>query len=1003
MSISPRFNNIDIDIFIKKIKETIYTTVAPLEVEAYITEEPVTFKDRLSGEKKILVPGQVPAGLGQLPHWLSKNDQSNRKDWESMEQILDKSVWGDLFGCAWMKFTGTVPSEAAGRKVSLMIDVSGEGLAVDADGNPMLGISTYSAHGDMGISFPVKRLIPFTDCAAGGEKIEQWVDCGMNDFLGKLIDAGMLKKAEIVTIDDFAREFYYDLCFLQRLRENADDGSFKRQVERALLEITEDFILADAFDKAYLHSFIKKHRGKLKKFLNMENGDESFKITAIGHAHIDLAWLWPIRETKRKGARTFATALAMMDRYPEYIFGASQPQLYQWVKEEYPALYERIKPKVEEGRWETQGAMWVESDTNVAGGEALVRQVLYGKKFFKEEFDREAKMLWLPDVFGYSAALPQILAKSDVPYFLTIKLSWSHENKFPHHTFRWQGIDGSEVLAHMPPEGDYNSDAEPFHLMRAERNFLDRDVSDEAMVLFGTGDGGGGPSPHHLEHITRGKNIPEIPITNQGYAQDFFDRINLKRDKYAAWRGELYLECHQGTYTSQANNKKYNRLLELALRDCEFACSFAAMNTGFDYPAEKIEEIWKEVLLYQFHDILPGSSINRVYEECVPRYKAMLDEVDAMTAAAIAAVASAGKTVVLNTANTAQGGVAAYSIGEYTAECDSVKADAKKLENDKLAVSFGNDGSVSSIFDKAQGRELLNTNLHAGLVVFEDIGNCWDIHLTYAEKPEQIPTLVSSELNGDKIIFNYGYNLSIIKQTVSLIDNKLKFDTYVDWQETQKMLRAKYPIESTAYEAACGIQFGYLKRPTHQNTSWDAAKFEVCAQKWVDISEDGAGVAIIDNCKYGHRVFDNILDLTLLRSSMNPGVDADKGEHEFSYELFIHDGDLMKVTDEAYRFNSRLPKAVGTGTGSGQPFITVSAPSVIIESVKRAEDGRGFVVRAYEAVGKRVKDCDIKIAGISKATLCNLIERDTEEIEVKDNTVTLGFTPFEIKSFRIEK
>jgi alpha-mannosidase len=361
-------------------------------------------------------------------------------------------------------------------------------------------------------------------------------------------------------------------------------------------------------------------RSVLAKELNKQGGASSLKISAIGHAHIDLAWLWPLRETRRKAARTFSTALMLLEKYPNYIFGASQPQLYAWVQQDYPALYEKVKKKIAEGRWEVQGAMWVEADTNIAGGEALVRQILYGKKYFQKEFNQDMRILWLPDVFGYSGALPQILRKSGIEYFMTTKLSWNIYNKFPHHTFLWSGIDGSEVLAHMPPEGTYNSAASPTSIHKAEAEYMDKGIADECLMLFGIGDGGGGPGEEHLERLERERNLEGLLPIKQEPSIQFFDRLALQRENYKKWHGELYLERHQGTYTTQAKSKRYNRKIEILLRELEFISVLAQLERNESYPDETIERLWKELLLYQFHDILPGSSIHRVYEESLHHY-----------------------------------------------------------------------------------------------------------------------------------------------------------------------------------------------------------------------------------------------------------------------------------------------------------------------------------------------------------------------------------------------
>ncbi len=998
MSQSQKLNKRLLRPFCEEIKQRIYHKIGDLSVEAWKTAEPVPFSEKETGE-------HVPS--------LKIGDQ-----------------WGGLWDCAWMHVTGKVPAEGKGQKVVLMIDLSGEGCVYRPDGVPIRGLTTFVSSAniyDHPLVMPVKRIVDVSECSDGNEEIDLWVDAGCNDLFGHLVGGGTLRQAEILTCDSEMRRFYYDYKFLMMLCDTLDeDTPLRNQLEYTLFNIATDC-------SDFTEESVAEGRRRLSYYLNMKNGDKSFVMTAVGHSHIDLAWLWPIRETKRKGIRTFSTALRMMEKYPDYIFGASQPQLYDWVKQDAPAIYEQIKQRVKEGRWECQGAMWVEPDTNISGGEALVRQVLYGKRFFREEFDKDMKILWLPDVFGYSGALPQILKKSDVPYFMTIKISWNTHNVFPHHTFLWQGIDGSQVLAHMPPEGNYNSDAIPGSLRHAERNFKDKDVSNEALLLFGVGDGGGGPSTDHLEYLSREKSMVGLPPVTQEPAINFFERIDKNRDKYATWCGELYLETHQGTYTTQANNKKYNRLMELALRDCEFSCSMARILTGFEYPQEELEKIWKEVLLYQFHDILPGSSIKRVYDESVPRYQEMYRrtlEISEQATRVIAQKLGVGEnqSVIFNTLPwertevvTIAGAKKIVKIPAYGyVVVDNDREDAKAaeesvsetvLENRFLRAEFDKDGTILSIYDKTADREVLNQSVKVNnLVVYEDKGDCWDIPFTYMDKaPEQLKVVGCEVVDNGihkslRYTYEYGQSRFIQDITLGADDRKLTFHMDVEWQETFKMLRALYPVDVRTDHATCNIQFGNIQRPTHQNTSWDYAKIEICAHKWIDLSENGFGVALINNCKYGHSVWNNVLNINLLRSQMHPGENADKGHHEFSYELYIHDGDLLKVTEEAYKFNVAPMVTKGAGGEKTQltagSFLKVSADNVVVEAVKLAEDRSGYVLRLYECDGRRTK-ASVQMKGISSAELTNMIEDPGEALPTENGGFNLTFKPFEIHTVKV--
>lgn len=993
MSYSKNHNKRVINGYADFLKQNVYTRVASLPVELWKTKEPVPFKERESGEHAVINEG-------------------------------DK--WGDLWDCAWMHITGRVPEQAKGKKVVVRLNLSGEGCVYDKSGYPIRGITTFFTDLERPLEMPVKRVIDITEKSEGNEEFDFWIDAGCNDLFGHLVNRGELVQAEISTCDDTLRELYYDYRFLALLSDTFDeDSTVKNQIEYTLFEVANHTDINNG-------ESIAAAIGQLRYHLNMKNSDESLKLSAVGHAHIDLAWLWPIRETKRKAVRTFSTALRMMEKYPDYIFGASQPQLYEWVKAAEPGMYEEIKQRVKEGRWECQGAMWVEPDANLTGSEALVRQVVYGKKFFSEEFGRDMKILWLPDVFGYSAALPQILKKSDVPYFMTIKLSWNEHNTFPHNTFLWQGIDGSEILAHMPPENTYNSGAMPNSLRLAEKQFKDKDVSNEALFLFGIGDGGGSPSPKHLEYLDREKSIVGLPKTTQRPALDFFNSINEKRDKYAKWCGELYLEKHQGTYTSQADVKKYNRLMEFALRDCEFACSMAAVYAGFTYPQEEIEKIWKEVLLYQFHDILPGSSIKRVYDEAVARYKEIFGRTKEITDEANAALAAvlgaAGQsTVAFNTLGFERtesvktpSGVKSVTIPAYgfsAADCapdvkaSGVRAKDGVLENELLRAVFDSSGSLVSLYDKQRGREVMNQSYKGAdnLVIYEDKGDCWDIPFTYRDKLPQklIPSEMKTE-NGS-VSFTYSYGDSKITQQVTLPENskKLVFRMTADWRETFKMLRAVYPVDINTDHANCNIQFGHIARPTHQNTNWDYAKIEICAHKWVDLSEKGFGVAMINDCKYGFNVWDNCLDIDLLRSQMHPGENADKGYHEFGYELFIHDGDLLKVTEESYKFNVSPMTAQKSAESGGEDasfsFMNVADRNVLIETVKLAEDRSGYILRLYECDGRRTKT-RVNVKNIKSAELTTMTEKTVAplKLEPDDGSFELEFRPFEIHTVKVK-
>ncbi len=990
---------------VARIEQSVYATVGQLEVTAWVTPEPVPYAERESGTKMELKPG-------------------------------DK--WGGLFDCAWFHFKGTVPADAAGEKIVLLVDVNGEACVVDDKGVPVIGLTCLGSGFDFSLGGPGKRVVPMFEQAAGGEEIDVWADAGCNDLFGVLIADGTLKEARIAVCHQEMRALLYDYEVLHELMTQLPEDTPRWNSLWAALDEAAGKMVNFTEEEA------REARGALANELAKEGGDPSLTISAIGHSHIDLGWLWPIRETYRKGARTFATVMRLMERYPDYKFGASQPQLFQWMKDMYPELYAQMRARIEEGRFEVQGAMWVEADANVTGGESLVRQVLYGKRFFRDEFGVDIKILWLPDVFGYSGALPQILKKAGVDFFMTQKMSWNKINKFPHHTFWWQGIDGSRVLAHMLPEETYNSPASPRAIAYTTRNFVDKSVSDRCLLLYGIGDGGGGPGEEHVERLAREKNLDGlVPVVQETGAQ-FFERIK-DGEGYQTWVGELYLEMHQGTYTTQGRNKRYNRKMEIALREAEMASIVALWMGGVEYPQAELEAIWKEVLLYQFHDILPGSSITRVYTESLARYAVMLAQTEDIVAKAKAPVMRSMNTagmakpaIVCNSLSwerseyvKAAGGwvrVTAPSMGyvavdmAQTATVASPAATTEQIENDLLRVSFNPDGSISSVYDKENDREAIAQGEAANvLAVYRDEqgSDAWDFAMAYAEhEPEQF-ALVSAEPFADgpragvRMVYRYGEGetASEVTQEVALTtgSRRVDFVTRVDWRASNRMLRTLFPLAVTASEATCEVQFGHVRRPTHRNTSWDLAKFEICAHKWIDLSDRGYGVALLNDCKYGHRAVGNLLDINLLRSPGFPDPVADRAVHEITYCLLPHAGDHLcgGVIRAGYELNVPLQVTEVEASAGDMPaqasMIQVDAANVIVEAVKKAEDSDDMIVRLYEAHGASGKATVSFGFPVGEVAIVDLMEENATVVEAKEGKVELAFGPFELLTLRIAK
>lgn len=993
MPYSERYMMKKIDDAIKTVKPAIYTKIAPLSIKAYVTEEPVKFAERFSGEEKILNVGDS---------------------------------WGKLWDCAWFCFEGRIPESERDKNLVLMLDISGEMCVFDKAGVPVACLTNVSSDFDYELGNPGKRIYVLDKETKSSGEVSVWADAGCNDLFGKYKDSGRVIEADIAVCDSELRDIYYDLYVIYDFLKCLDEKSarYKRLLGRTYEVVCN--ITTPEFDR-------EKVKRILKAELERKGGDSSLRVTGIGHAHIDLAWQWPIRETKRKGARTFSNVISLMERYPDFVFGASQPQLYKWVKQDYPELYEKIKQMVRENRWECQGGMWVEADTNISGGESLVRQFLYGKKFFMDEFGVDARSLWLPDVFGYSAALPQIMKKSGVDYFVTQKLSWSEHNVYPHHTFNWVGIDGSSVLAHLCPEDTYNGPALPRSLKKIERNYKDNAVCEEALMLFGIGDGGGGPSNFHLEGMKRIKNLDGLVPCEQGYSIDMLDRIDADKDSYKKWVGELYLERHQGTYTTQSRTKRYNRRVEFALRETEFACVWAKLAANVAYPKAELDEIWEEYLLYQFHDILPGSSISRVYKEAEEGYKAMLSRLKEIKKASFAAVASSigrmNESIVFNCLpfevteqfKTTGGyrritvpAMGMKSLDESTDYFDRCVSDESGLENAKLSVTFDENGAITEVFDKVNGRQVLLDGEKANVMrIYADRGDAWDMRFNYTEDVYEAMKLegVESSVEGGNAVRvqTFSYGSSLLKQKIVLTpDGIIRFETEVDWKERRRMLRTAFPINVITNKVECDIQFGSVERSTTENTSWENAQFEICAQKWVDLSQQDYGAAVLNNGKYGYRVKDTTIDINLLRSPCYPDTNADYGKHAFTYALYPHKGGRIeaRVNEHAYALN--MPMTVVKVGVDGQIESKPSAKlmdfeggTAVIESIKAAEDGKGMILRIYESAGANTAVTLAPNFRFQRASVVDLMEKEVTECSVMSGVISAQLKPFEILSIKI--
>ena len=997
-----------------QVRAQIYTPVAPLEITAWQTAEPVSFADRECGERSTVAPGQT---------------------------------WGRrLFDCAWMRFRATVPSPVTGPLVA-RIDINDELCVVDACGTPVRGLTNVKSTFDETLGGPAKTIYQLPPAVINGNRVEFWADCGLNDLFGFIKENGVIALAEVATCREDLRQLYYDLETLHDFQKGLPEGDELRHALASDIQWLSANL--DGADPAS----VEQARARLRPWFHSTDKDRLL-VHAIGHAHLDLAWLWPIRETIRKGARTFATALYNIERYPGYIFGCSQPQLYAWMKEAYPALYTKIKAAVHAGRIEPQGTFWVEPDCNMPSGEALVRQILLGSTFFREEFGVVPDYCWEPDVFGYNGQLPQILNMSGHHYFMTQKLSWNVVNRFPHQSFRWEGIDGTAILTHMLPEETYNSPAAARSLRKIAASYAERAVSAHALMVFGIGDGGGGPDAEHLERLRRAPGLPGLPAVAIEPASSFFKSWCREAERFPVWKGELYLERHQGTLTTQAAIKRYNRRCEVALREAEWAAFLATHQAGVAYPTAALDRLWKEVLLYQFHDILPGSSIKRVYEECGERYERILDELTRLARDSYAAVASrcpaASGLVAFNSLSwprqdwlkvegtwrhisvPALGWTAVPPPSPYTPPSASVG----RLENDRLRVEFAADGRLCSLYDKLAQREVIATDAFANdFVVMPDLGDAWDFETDhpnkdvccYLRQPIRRPHLVSqaASVDGPCAMMEQAWRIgaSEIRQTIRLLAgaDEIAFDTQVDWREPATMLRVRFPVAIQSDQARFEIPFGSIHRSTQEDTPHRLAQIEVAALQWVDLAQDDYGVALYNDCKYGFRIKGHTIDMSLIRSVPYPGaalvgrddkagpgaaaVYGDLGQHTFSYVLKPHSGrgTLADITAGARRLNTPLALVpAGAAPGKLLPEVAFSLDSPCIEVAAIKPSGSGWALRLVNVEGHEGA-ARLKTVGLSSPWVeCDLLERPLARGESSESLQGPGthlvFHPFEIKT-----
>ena len=1015
--------------------------------------------------KKLTIVNQFP--LEQIRYKKGKylyieEVEAAKEPWKDFEQGKEK--WYGPDSHYWFRAEYTVPEEMEGQTIRLQLktqidewdDGKNPQFLLFLDGEIVQGLDMN--HRTVCLD---KEVIP-------GRKMRFDIQA----YTGTL-HSEFEMIMNILQVDLKIEKLYYDLVIPLRAFDRMDkDDKNRKDIETILNNAINRLDLRTPYSEAFYQSAAAADAYLEKALYEDMTGYDDVIATCIGHTHIDVAWWWTVEQTREKVARSFATVLKLMDEYPNYKFMSSQPQLYVFLKERYPELYERVKEKINEGRWEAEGGMWLEADTNLTSGESLVRQFMHGKKFFEQEFGIDSKVLWLPDVFGYSGALPQIMKKCGIDYFMTTKLAWNQINKIPYDSFNWKGIDGSAVFTHLITTlgvgqrtddffTTYNGMLHPDAIMGGWERYQNKDINNDILVSYGYGDGGGGPTREMLETSLRmEKGIKGIPKVRQEFSKTYFtelhERIKDNR-RLPVWEGELYFEYHRGTYTSMARNKRANRKSENMMMDLEFFSVLAA-DKGMAYPYADLDRMWKVILLNQFHDILPGSSIHEVYEVTKKEYEQLKEEGEHLINTCIGRLKSEGEGIIIyNTLGfvrndivslpehlhgslkdkegclypiqqTEDGalvyltklpskGFTTYERVDENGAASPFYQEANRLETPFYHIELDKQGLFTSIYDKKNKREILQTGKRGNLFcMYEDkpiYYDNWDIDIYYTEKRWEANELkdmkwieagpVCTVLEIEREISN-----SIIRQKIYFYgeSGRIDFETYVDWKEHQHLLKVEFPVDIHTDEASFDIQFGNLTRKVHQNTSWDMARFESCGHKWMDLSEGHYGVSLLNDCKYGYSSKDSVMSLTLIKSGIEPNPVTDQEEHCFTYSLYPHAGNLREsdTIQEGYKLNFKTRAEISGALGAENSFVWADQKNVIIETIKAAEDGNGIIVRLYECENART---DTRLSfgignGIKNIWACNLLEETEYTVtDFSDSNFKITIKPYEIKTYRV--
>ncbi|NJP92673.1 alpha-mannosidase [Nonomuraea sp. FMUSA5-5] len=977
----------------ERIRPAIYPESVPLEVAVWHAPgEPVPVAEGLAAEPEPIAVGQA---------------------------------WGAPWGTNWFTVTGTVPMEWSGRIVEAILDIGFdadrpgfqcEGLVYRPDGTPVKGLN------------PRNQWVRVAEPAEGGERVRLHIEAASNPIIlghdafrptlmGDKETAGsdplyLLTRMDLAVFDKTVWELVMDLEVLGELMlELPVDGGRRwellRAVERAL----------DAVDLQDVNGTAAAARAELAGVLAAPAVPSAHRISAVGHAHIDSAWLWPLRETVRKVARTTANMTALLEDEPDFVFAMSQAQQWAWVKEHRPEVWAKVTKAVAAGRFVPAGGMWVESDTNMPGSEAMARQFVHGKRFFIDEFGVDNEEVWLPDTFGFAAGLPQIIKAAGSKRLLTQKISWSQTNTFPHHTFLWEGIDGTRIFTHFPPVDTYNCSMHGGELAHAARNFKDKGTARHSLAPTGWGDGGGGTTREMVAKAARVRDLEGSPMVTWETPAEFFAKAEAEYPQPPVWVGELYLELHRATLTSQAKTKQGNRRSESLLREAELWAATAAVRANAPYPYERLDRIWKTVLLHQFHDILPGSSIAWVHREARRTYESVARELTEIIDGAQRALAGQGTgELVFNGAPHARRGVpaggAAPAAPASEAEARPREGGGFVLEDERLRVEIDGRGLVVSAFDRRAGREAVAPGRAANLLqLHQDFPNKWDAWDVDAFYRHTVTDLTEGEVRADggTVVVTRTFGGSAVTQRLTLTEGRLEIDTEVDWHETEKFLKLAFPLDVRADRYASESQYGHAFRATHTNTSWEAAKFEACNHRFVHIEEPGWGVAVVNDSTYGHDVTREVdehgttttLRVSLLRAPRFPDPETDQGTHRFRHAL-VPGATIGDAVREGYFIN--LPERRVTGDTPVEPLVTVDDDAVVVTAVKLADDESGdVVVRFHESRGGRARATLRAGFPVAEVVTTDLLERPTGEPRRPGGEIPVTLRPFELVTLRIRR